>query len=179
VPAIIRDLPFSDRETTLDVQGQTVRIFGQQIVVWVSIAEAGRDTFDPGTPRIPAILDTGCNHAFVIQEEQLVKWAGLHPKYLPKLARPARIHGESLPQFVAKVWLHRNQPNSRDEALDRAAFPLECTPGIVVVPKAKNLPPRLPLLGNRALRSAQLRLVVDYRRCRVHLETARRFWLFS
>ena len=177
--AIIRDLPFSDRETALEVQGQTVRILGQQIVVWVSISEAGRDALDPRTPRIPAILDTGCNHAFVIQEEQLVKWAGLHPKYLPKLARPSRMYGESLPQFFAKVWLHHNQPHTRDEFLDRAAFPLECTPGIVVVPQAKNLPPRLPLLGNRALRSANLRLTVDYGRCRVHLGTARRFWLFG
>ena len=73
MPAIIRNLPFSDRSTTVRVRGRPVRVKSDQIIVWVSIAEKGARSLHPNTPRLLAILDTGSNHNFVIRRSQLVR----------------------------------------------------------------------------------------------------------
>ena len=85
MPAIIRNLPFSDRSTTVQVRGRPVRIKRDQIIVWVSVAGKGERTLHPNTPRLPAILDTGSNHNFVMRQSQLLEWAGIHPEYLRNL----------------------------------------------------------------------------------------------
>jgi hypothetical protein len=76
----------------------------------------------------------------------------------------------------ADVWIRPNQPGERDRFLDRDPFHLELDWGIAVHPTGMAQAPRLPLLGLRALRRAQLHLTIDGRRQRIRLRTTRRFW---
>jgi hypothetical protein len=179
VPAIIRNIPFFDRPTTVQVRGRSVRVKPDQIVVWVSVSEMGLRQLHPDTPRLPAILDTGSNHNFVIRRSQLLEWAGIHPEYVGSLG-PTRLHGRRLPQLAANVWLHPNRPRVRDEFAEDAPFLLECQGGIVVIPeKHDQAELRLPVMGLRAVRRNNLRLSIDGRRRLVSIRTSRRFWLVA
>ena len=177
MPAVIRNLPFFDRSTTVEVSGRPVPIKHDLIVVWVSISEAGIDQLHPTAPRFPAVLDTGCNHSFVMRERHLIEWGGIHPDYLRRL-RSIRIYGSLVPQMAANVWLHPNRAGHRDDFSGQPLFLIESEPGIAVVPKAVgDGNPRLPLLGLRALRWNRLHLAIDGDRRRVNIRTRRRFWL--
>ncbi len=176
---IIRNLPFFDQPTTVQVRGQSVRVKRDQIIVWVSIAEKGVRTLHPNTPRFPAILDTGSNHNFAIRRSQLIEWAGIHPEYLRHLGL-TRLHGKRIPQFAANVWLYPNRPGKRDEFPERPPFLLECQNGIAVIPDDDERgEPRLHVFGLRAVRWNNLHLAIDGRRQCVSIRTARRFWPFG
>jgi len=177
LPHIIRNLPFYDRPTTVDVRGRSVNVKRDQIIVWVSITEKGVSDLHPNTPRVPAILDTGCTHAFVIRERHLQEWAGIHPRYLRRLAA-TRVYRKTVPQLAANVWLHPNVSGDRDRIADRAPYRLEILPGIAVVPEPES-DPRLPLVGLRAVRWNHLRVSVNGDRCRVAIRTRPRFWFFG
>jgi hypothetical protein len=56
--------------------------------------------------------------------------------------------------------------------------PYQIDSGIAVYPEGTPAVPRLPLLGLRGLRRADLQLHVDCRKCRVDLHTPRPFWPF-
>ena len=87
---ILRDLPYFDARSVVVVRNRHVPIKPQQIVVWVSLAEIEQNELLPGTPRFPAILDTGCSHNFGIREEHLIQWAGLQSGAISgRLAMPA------------------------------------------------------------------------------------------
>ena len=58
---IIQELPYFSRPTSVEIRGRLLPVKRDQIIVWVSVADRGGDQLDPHTPRIPAILDTGCN----------------------------------------------------------------------------------------------------------------------
>lgn len=174
---IMRDLPYFDQPTSVQVRGRSVLIKREQIVLWVSVAEQGRQQLDPRTPLFPAILDTGCNHNFMINQQHLSDWAGIHPDYLRKLAS-MRVGGQLVPQFAANVWLHPNVTGKLAELPSGLPLQLELTPGIAVHPTAQSEPvhPRLPLLGLRAFQRAGLRIAIDCDRRRVNILTRRRFW---
>ena len=177
--AIIRKLPFFDLPNTVQVRGQSVRVKRDQIIIWVSVVEKGVRTLHPDTPRLPAILDTGNNHNFVIRRRHLVDWAGIHPEYLRNLG-PTRLRGRILPQLGANVWLHPNRPGHRDELAERPPKILECQGGIIVIPEADDRnEPRLPVVGLRVIRWNKLHVSLDGARRRVSIGTTRRFWLFS
>ena len=177
---IIQELPYFGRPTSVEVRGRLFPVKRDQIVVWVSVADRGSDQLDPRTPRIPAILDTGCNHNFVINQQQLSDWAGIHPDYLPKLAT-TRVGGENVSQFAGNVWIHPNVSVKRDELTHGPPFQLELMPGIAVYPAKRGTPvrPRLPLLGLRAFQQSGLRIAIDCGRKRVNVRTRSRFWLFG
>lgn len=176
---IIHELPYFEQSTSAQVHGRSFPVKREQIVLWVSVADLGQRQLDPRTPRIPAILDTGCNHNFVINQQHLTAWAGIHPDYLPKLAS-MRVGGERVSQFAANVWLHPNVPGKRDELTSGQPLQLELAPGIAVHPAKQGEPvhPRLPLLGLRAFQRAGLRIAIDCDRRRVNIQTRHRFWLF-
>jgi hypothetical protein len=118
---LIRNLPFFDRATTAQVRGRSISIRQHVIVVWVSLSELGARTFDPRTPRFPAVIDTGCNHSFVIREPHLVQWAGIAPGFFHRMGG-TRIYGGTAPQLAANVWLHRNRSGRRDELIGQAPY---------------------------------------------------------
>ncbi len=174
---IIRELPYFDQPTSVQVRGRSFPVKREQIILWISVAEQGREQLDPRTPRFPVILDTGCNHNFVINQQHLSDWAGIHPDYLPKLAS-VRVGGQHVPQFGANVWLHPNVAGMLGELTSGLPFQLELTPGIAVYPAKHDEPvyPRLPLLGLRAFQRTGLRIAIDCDRRRVNILTRRRFW---
>jgi hypothetical protein len=178
MPAILRELPFYDRATTIEVQGRRYPVQGYQIVVWVSLSFYGLQELDPRTPRFPAVLDTGFTDTFLIHEQHLREFAGLRLSHLPRVPGAFHVRGRTIPVHAGNVWLHANKPGARDEFSPRRPFFIEIPWGVGVCSDAE-VYPRFPLLGNRALRRAELQLSIDYRNCRVSLRTASRFRLFG
>jgi len=177
IPIILSDRPFFDAPTAIRFQGRHVSVKADQIIVWVGIIKIRQKYFHPSHPFFPAILDTGHNHNFSIREDHLIRWAGLDSRYLD-MNREIRIAGEQLPVLVADVWLRPNERGKRDVPAEKMPFCLEIDRGIAVYPKEAPNALRLPLLGLRALRRAELHLTIDFRRRAVKLRTTRRFWLF-
>ena len=114
---ILRGLPYFDAGSSVVFQKRQERIKPQQIVVWVSLAEIEQKEFTTGTPRFPAVLDTGFSHNFGIRAEHLIRWAGMQPGYLPKIG-DIRVNNVTASLHHADVWLHRNKPWWRDESQD-------------------------------------------------------------
>lgn len=178
MPAILRKLPFYDRFSTVAVHGQSLRIFPYQILVWVSLGPVGLRRLDALTPRFPAILDTAFTDNFLIHQEQLQNFAGLQPQHFRRFNDDLRAHSRRIPLHAANLWLHPNKPGERDVFANTAPFLVELHRGIGI-PREADLYPRLPLLGARALRQAQLRLFLDYSKCQASMRTARKFWFFG
>src|SRR5262245_2657195 len=156
---VIRQLPFFETPISVTVGGVAVPIKPYQVVLWVSIAPMGRRHLDPGVLRFPAVLDTGFNHSFILQQQHLVQWAGLQPDELVPLAR-IQVYGEEAPLVSGNVWLHRNKPGRRDEFARLPPFCLELDRS-VAIPSGRSHAPRRPLLGLRALRGGSLDVQSD------------------
>jgi hypothetical protein len=179
VPTILRGLPYSDRRTTVLVRGKEETVKPTQIIIWANITDVSQREFDSTIPRFPIILDTGLSHNFSIKDELLSRWAGLDHRFLRKL-RDVTIDGQTIPLHEAEVWLHPNQPGTRDSFMDRPPFPLQLESGIAVYPRERDTTaPRLPLLGLRGHQWSELHLSIDCKRRRVLLRTPRRFWFFG
>jgi hypothetical protein len=161
----------------LSVRGESVRIKPYQIIVWLSIGRPDECVLRPQALRFPAILDLGHSHNFSITEDHLTRWAGLGPHDLETIGA-VRVAGQRLPLLDANVWLHPNRSGERDEFANRQPFCIQLDSGISIYPAGVLNAPRLPLLGLRGLRRAELQLHVDCQKCLVSLRTPRRFWLF-
>lgn len=59
---ILRQLPFQDSVSFVEVYGEAVAIRAYQIIVWVSLSIS--EILDGDAPCFPAVLDTGYNHNF-------------------------------------------------------------------------------------------------------------------
>ena len=178
MPTILRKLPFYDRFTTVDLKGQRLRVFPYQILVWVSLSSGRMRHLDPLAARFPAVLDPAFTDNFLIHKQHLRDFAGLQPRDLPALDHHLRAHGRQIPLHYANLWIHPNKPGERDRLADTAPFLVEPYRGIGICRDA-DLYPRLPLLGARALRRAQLQIFLDYCQLQVSMRTPRRFWLFG
>jgi hypothetical protein len=144
----------------------------------VSLGPGGARRLDLRAPRFPAVLDTGFTDSFLIHQQQLRDFAGLQAERLPRLNEDLRAHGRQIPLHDANLWIHPNKPGERDHFAGSAPFLLELHRGIGICRDA-DLYPRMPLLGARALRQAQLHVSLDYCQCQVSMRTPRRFWLFG
>ena len=182
MPTIIRNLPVDDARAVLHVHERPVAVFAFQAVVWVSIVPVRPQSLDPLTPRFPAVVDLGYNGTFAIREEHLREWAGMDPRLFRRL-RSTQLRGAPSDQRLASLWLHPNEPNTR-QAPSRSPFPLDLHHGMTVMRRPvgtdqQDHRPRLPLIGFRALHTAGLEVVVDCKRCRLSIRTVPRFWLFA
>jgi hypothetical protein len=147
-----------------------VRVRGYEILVWVSLRPKQQLDWQPGGPRpFPALLDTAHTHNFSIQEDHVLRWAGLRPESLVSLGN-IRQAGRAVPLFAANVWLYRNVPGQRDQLLDRPPHRLELLRGVAIYPPGSAFP-RLPLLGLRALMTNRLHLTVAGDRAEVRLRS--------
>ena len=178
MPAILRDLPFFDAGSRVEVYGKFYHLVGLEIVAWASLAPQGVDELHAQALRFPALLDPAFTGSFLIHEQHLRSFAGYELKHLRQVNVNMRTADRIIPMYAANAWLHPNRPGQRDTFLNAAPFLLELHHGIGVNSGA-DLYPRLPLLGARALRGAGLRLAIDYDRCRVNLRTRPRFWPFG
>lgn len=174
---VVRNQPFFSTPSKVTVQGREVSVKADQIIVWVSLTAGGSTRLDSGTPRFPAILDTGHTHNFSIKEQQLIEWAGLDPRALTKLGE-IRVGIERLPLFEVDLWLYRNQPGKSDLATGRAPVCVELDAGVAIYPRSMDTAPRLPLLGLRAMRLAGFRLTIDCDALRLTIRNATRFGVF-
>jgi hypothetical protein len=138
-------LPIPDRPHLVTVANETVQVYRNQILVWLSIQ-------DPSRP-LPAILDTGHGHNLLIGEGQFQRWSGASLRRIGEL----QIDRRTVVQYAADVRLHRNRPGSSVLRGDNHA--LEMPQGISVMPDEHA--PRLPLIGLRAIVANRLRLVID------------------
>jgi hypothetical protein len=175
---VLRKLPFFENPTTVLVRSDQLTIKPYQIIIWVSLTHRQQDELEPNTPRLPALVDIGLSYNFAIGEDQLLRWAGLHPRAL-RLLGHARLSGLPADIRDADVWLHCNQPGQRDRFTVQPPFRLELQRGLAIYPRNTPNVPRLPLLGLRGLRWTNLQLALDCKACHISLRTPRRFWLLG
>lgn len=127
---ILDRLPVADEHILLNVPGGRLRTKPYQIIISVSISDG--PTWDARSPIIPALLDTGNNHNFSIQEHHLRRWTGIHSEALPFL-RVMREGGRTPSLRFANVWIHRNQGGRRElRAEEPVLLPLH--EGIAIYP---------------------------------------------
>lgn len=91
MPTLVRDLPYFAHATKVKVGRHSFPVKSEQIIVWISVAAQGSTQFDPRTPRFPAILDTGCNHNLLINQQHLTVYAGLPSSFCAEARRDARV----------------------------------------------------------------------------------------
>src|SRR5262245_4027920 len=151
MPTILHQLPIADKPTALVVNPrEVVTTHSFQVVVWVSVTPHDWTELPPGSPRLPAILDTGHSHNFSIQDRQLRLWPGLAPSALP-LLQNVRINRVNVPPRAASLGLPPNRSGQRDRFTGAPPFRLQLPRGIAVYPSDTPGEPRLPLMGLRAL----------------------------
>lgn len=166
---ILNRLPYAAEPTTVTVhRGWPARVKPYQIITWVSLSGGGMLEWNPKTPRFPAVLDPGSNHNFSIGQGQLIQWAGIRPELL-RGQGAVRDRGERIPLHAAHLWLHANQPGTREVRQDREPYRLRVHEGIAIYPDDRA--PRLPILGLRAITRNGLQLMIDGDRRLVWLRT--------
>jgi len=164
---ILSRLPFSEAHSEVSTPDGIAEVKPYQIIVMVSITARKVTELDPGVPRIPAILDGGLNHNLAIRREQLDRWVRLRESKRGQI----RAGDVRLPLVPANIWIHPNQPGTR-EASGRPPFMLEVKEGIAVYPPEVTNPARLPTLGLRGIVRNGLKLVIDGKRREVTLKTS-------
>lgn len=168
---ILWQLPYSDTPGSVAVGGELIPVLAHQIIVWVSVTVKDASAFAPGTPRIPAIFDTGTNFGFAIPEARLVRWCGLEPLQLEALGS-IFLSRQPLTCHAADVWLHCNRRKRRDTFRTTPPLRLRLEDGIAVYPADTRLTvPRLPVLGLRAVDENGLRCTINGRNRTVSLST--------
>jgi hypothetical protein len=156
MPTIIRRLPFVEKDRELSFAGLSCVVRHNQIVVWLSVLQTGLsfDTSSP-PPLFPAILDTGHNHNFIIQDVQLASWANYSKELLP-YAGTVYVNREPVELYDANLWLYPNIPGQIEPNGGAVPVRLPINGGIAISTQK----PRVPLLGIRAMRSAMLHLSI-------------------
>jgi hypothetical protein len=159
---ILNKLPFETENSTVNTSVGPIQVRPYQIIVWANLM-----TEEFLSRPFPAVLDTGANLNFIINESHLNNWLDLRAEQFVHRAMTL-IDGEKIPVRVANVFLHRNVKGTRQIA--SGSYQLTTPQGIVVYPKTTAYP-RLPLLGMRALGNSKLRVVIDGRRNYVSVDT--------
>jgi hypothetical protein len=167
-------MPFPAQSGEVAVRGERVRVRADQILVWVSLSV--RNVIGPAAVPFPAVLDTGQNYSFSIQERHLVEWAGLRPEAMD-IRGHVRDRARRLALRPANIWAHPNEAGSRDRLIDRTPIRLTASTGIAVYPSGDF--PRLPILGLRVIGENGLILKVDGVRREGTLRTPIRWWPFA
>jgi hypothetical protein len=169
--------PVLDLPSEALVQGERVRLRANQVIAWVTLTHPDVNLVNPTRVPFPVILDTGHTHTFSIQRRHLIEWAGVQPDGLP-VAGLIREGGHRLELRFANIWLHANEPQSRDRLSDRPPYPVGADRGIAVYPTGVDFP-RLPILGLRAITHNRLVLKINGHRREASLRTAFRWWPFA
>ena len=148
---ILDRLPIPGERTSLRFGDRHVTVHRDQILVWVSVHLSGALEPEENIPRFPALLDTGNNLGFSVQDRHLRDWAGIGPDLLEPI-RDIEVNGQAVRLRKATVWPQPNVPGRQDAAVEGRPFRLEIRKGIAVYPPDTDPPgPRLPLLGLPAL----------------------------
>ncbi len=122
IPVKHSSLRFGDRYTTLH---------RNQVLVWVSVHLAGALEPEENISRFPALLDTGNNFDFSVQDRHLREWAGIDPGLLVVLG-DITINGQVVTRRRATVWLYPNIPGRQEVASDRPPFRLSMARAVFI-----------------------------------------------
>jgi hypothetical protein len=168
---ILDRLPILKERTSLRFGDRYVTAHRNQVLVWVSVHLSGVLEPEERIPTFPALLDTGNNLGFSVQERHLRDWAGIAPGLLEYLG-DIEVNKQVVALRKATVWLHPNVPGRRDAADERRPFRLRMPVGIAVYgPDADPPGPRLPLLGLPALLDSGLDCWIDPDRLHVTVQS--------
>jgi hypothetical protein len=168
---ILDRLPIHQTRASLRFGDRYITVHHDQILVWVSIHLAKTLEPENSIPRFPALLDTGNNFAFSLQDRLLREWAGIDPSLLVVLG-DVEINGRVVSRREASVWLYPNIPGRQEMDSGRPPFGLEMTKGIAVYPQDTFPPaPRLPLLGLPALLDNDLDWWLDPERRQITVQS--------
>ena len=164
---ILNRLPLSESHSSVPTPDGIAEVKPYQIVVMVSLAPRKLMELPEGSPRFPAILDTGNNHNFSIRKEHFERWARV------RIGERGRVRsgGNELPLLAGSVWIHPNQPG-RSYLWDKPPFRREMQERLIIYPEVAPNPSRLPVLGLRALVRNRLKLIIDGNRREVTLKTS-------
>ncbi len=168
---ILDQLPIAETRTSLRFDGRYITVHHNQLVVWVSVHLSGALEPEGDIPRFPALLDTGNNVEFSIQDRHLREWAALDPRLLVPLGE-MKMNRQVVALRRATVWLYPNVPGRQEMASDKPPFRVRMIKGIAVHPPDSADPgPRLPLLGLPAFLENDLDLWLDPQRRHVTVQT--------
>jgi hypothetical protein len=168
MPRLLDRMPFPELPGEVVVRNERVRIRADQIIVWISLSLRRVTEQHPAAVPFPAILDTGHSHSFALSERHLTEWAGLRPDALA-VRGAVRERGQRIVLRTANVWVHPNEPGSRERLAARPPYLLETRTGVAVYPGGDF--PRLPILGLRVVSESGLVLKVDGPRREATLRT--------
>src|SRR5271166_6553175 len=101
---ILDRLRFFEGPSAVSTPDGVAEVKPYQIVVTASLAARGLMELPAGSPRFPAILDTGMNHNFCIRREHFERWARLELRQRGKV----RIRGDEVPLLAGSVWVYPN-----------------------------------------------------------------------
>ena len=168
---ILDQLPIAETRTSLRFGDRYITVHHNQLLVWVSVHLGGALQPEQNIPRFPALLDTGNNVGFSIQDRHLREWAGIDPRLLVPLGE-MEINRQVVTLRRATVWLYPNVPGRQEVASNRAPFFLDMARGIAVyTPDPLDPGPRLPLLGLPALLNNDLDWWLDPERRDITVQT--------
>ncbi len=74
---ILDRLPISDNRESLRFGDRYLTIYPNQVPVWVSVHLSGVLVPEGSIPKFPALLDTGNDFGFSLQDRHLREWAGM------------------------------------------------------------------------------------------------------
>ena len=153
---ILDRLPISEQGWMVSTPDGEKEVKPYQVILLVSITDQDVVELPESALRIPAILDTGNNHNFVIRQKQLQRWVRL---VLPPKGQ-VEVGGSIVSRFAARIWIHPNREGTVEPS-GGPAIGLKLAEGIVVYPHDIPNPARHPLLGLRAIIRNGLRLTID------------------
>jgi len=157
MPVIVERLPYSGVRGVVTCPGGFLAVRREQIILSVSLVEA----VAPAIGQFPMLLDTGCGFNVVISQEHLERWAGFDRPSLTKIAEiDINEDLRRIPCYDLNLLIHKNVPGTALVAPTPPFF-VGLSDGVAVVPTSAGSYPRIPTLGMRGLRCANLRVEID------------------
>jgi hypothetical protein len=154
-----------DRITVIHESGRgldRVEVLQPKIIVGISLTPPSVINFTASSLVFPAILDTGCNTGFEIDENHLELWTGTHRRRFDRIGRYSPPGRRSFVTRSANIWIHLEPYTGPRFVGPRMPFHLVTTDEITVMDRSGTEPyPRFPLLGLQALVDNRLQAMVD------------------
>ena len=148
-----------------------ILVLPEQIILWVALTPAEGPP-PVGVSLLPAVLDTGFNDGFLIQEQQAEGWSG---QALVARLRPMGVVHRVVPDVIegrdADLWLYPNVPGTADPDPAGTPLRLELPNGAIITPPGSPLKKDKPLLGLLAVAHNGLTVRLDGLARRVSVET--------
>lgn len=102
MPRLLDCVPFLADASEISFRGERIRVRANQILLWISLTERDVKNSNPRAIPFPAILDTGFNHSFAIQQRHLNEWAGIRPDAMGSVSN-LRDRGQRIPLHGANI----------------------------------------------------------------------------